>query len=59
MSLDVKRLGQDVHRLFVGVHLNTDKVKPVHIANGLFRTLLERPPPRRVVPVLSCTREKW
>lgn len=39
MSIDVKQLGQDVHRLFVGVNLNTDKVKPVHIANGLFRTI--------------------
>jgi len=42
MSFDIKQVGQEVHRRFVGVHLNTDKVKPVHIANGLFRTLLGR-----------------
>ena len=40
MSFAIEDLRTVVDKTYVGVRLNTDKVKPVHIANGLFRALL-------------------
>ena len=41
MSIEIKELRDNVDRAYVGIRLNTDKVKPVHIANGLFREASE------------------
>ena len=41
MSIEIKELRDSVDRAYVGIRLNTDKVKPVHIANGLFREASE------------------
>ncbi|MGE0606574.1 MAG: hypothetical protein AB7O62_05545 [Pirellulales bacterium] len=40
MSFAIEKLKTKVDREYVGIRLNTEKVKPVHIANGLFRSTL-------------------
>ena len=40
MSIAIEELMEVVDETFVGIRLNTPKVKPVHIANGLFRAVL-------------------
>jgi hypothetical protein len=40
MSFAIEELKTTVDRSYVGIRLNTEKVKPVHIANGLFRASL-------------------
>lgn len=40
MSFAIEQLRTTVDREYVGIRLNTEKVKPVHIANGLFRATL-------------------
>ena len=40
MSIAIEELRETVDESFVGIRLNTTKVKPVHIANGLFRAIL-------------------
>ena len=37
MSFAIEELRRQVDERYVGIRLNTTKVKPVHIANGLFR----------------------
>ena len=39
MTFAIENLRRIVDEEYVGVRLNTDKVKPVHIANGLFRSI--------------------
>jgi hypothetical protein len=40
MSIAIEELRKTVDGSFVGIRLNTTKVKPVHLANGLFRAIL-------------------
>ncbi len=44
MTFAIEELKTKVDREYVGIRLNTEKVKPVHIANGLFRSLLGKIP---------------
>lgn len=40
MSIQIKEMWEEVDKVYVGFSPNTTSVKPVHIANGLFRTAL-------------------
>ena len=41
MPIAIEELRESVDEKYVGIRLNTSKVKPVHIANGLFREACE------------------
>jgi hypothetical protein len=40
MSIAIEELREQVDEAYVGIRLNTTKVKPVHVANGMFRTIV-------------------